>query len=283
MPIFVVPALVALFEALVGVILRVASMRGFAWLAGSAAVQGWALAKPEEFKAFRTDFYEFGAAIFLEFGGISLSKTDPFSDASICNALGEKTGIALRTVKDRESIREDVEHWALASLEAKTGLHIRNLRDKPGVVKDVMRFASPVVAEATGLPLSDISDAETVKAEITNHLKDRALVLLSQDIDRVKSLVGDALGAAGTTMEQLLDDVVRKGGVDPVTGQSNVKIDITMIALSVLARALIVADKRRRDEESARQKGSRRAEQMRGALKRFREVHGSRMHYEGVL
>ena len=60
------------------------------------------------------------------------------------------------------------------------------------------------------------------------------------------------------------------------------KIDAAMIALGLLARALIAADKRRRAEEMERQKSSRRQEQVRAAVRRFREKYGSRTYYERV-
>ena len=179
-------------------------------------------------------------------------------------------------------MRADVERWALARLEEKTGLHIRNVHDKNGVIKDLMRFASPVVADATGLPLSDLSDVDKTKIEIKNYLEDRALLMLSQDIGRVKVLAREALDSLGMSMESIVDKIVKKGGIDPVTGVANVKIDATMVALGVLSRALLQAEMRRRAEEGERNKVSRRTEQRRAALKRFRVKHGSRMKYERV-
>lgn len=276
-------ALVTLFRALVGRLLaRAATIKGLAWLAGGAVVQGWALGNPEDYRAFKDKFNEMAVSMFANLAGVNLAIDDPFSDASICNAIGEKTGVALRTVKDKASMREDVERWALAKLEEKTGLHIRKIGDKAGVVKDVMRFASPVVADATGIPLNDISDAEKTKSDIKNYLEDRALVVLADDLERVKALANAALESAGTSLEALAAKIVKKGGVDPVTGLPNVKIDAAMIALGVLARALIAADKRRRAEEAERQKASRRQEQVRAAVRRFREKHGSRTYYERV-
>ena len=284
MPVPVVAIAVwSLVRALVGRLLaKAVTIKGLAWLVGSAAVSGWSLGNPDEYQEAKKDFYELVVSLFANVAGVNLSLSDPFSDASICNAIGEKTGMALRTVKNRESIRVDVERWALAMLEEKTGLHIKNVRDKAGVVKDVMRFASPVVADATGIPLRDISDAEKTKSDIKNYLEDRALVVLSHDVERVKVLANAALESVGSGLEALAEKIMKKGGIDPVTGRPNVAVIAELVALGLLARALIDADKRRRAEEVEEQKGARRKVQVRAAVQRFRERHGHRTYYERV-
>lgn len=282
MPIFFAPALVLLFEAVAGWGVRIAAMRGFAWLAANATATGLALANPAWFRACRDAFYELCCSLIMNLAGMNLDATDPFSDASICNAIGEKTGMALRTVKDRESVRQDVERWALARLEEKTGLHIRNIRDKEKVVKDMMKFASPVVADATGVPLSDISNMDTTKMEVKEYLEDSALVHLSLDLPQAKDMIVEALKSAGTTLESLVATIIKKGGIDKVTGTPAVKVDAELVVLGVLSRALIKAEMRRRLQDMERNKDLRRPAQMRAALIRFRAKHGSRMVYERV-
>lgn len=109
MALFMAPALVALYEVVAGWLVRMAAMRGFGWLAANAAVTGLSLADPAWYRSMRDAFYELCCSMALSSAGLNLDTTEPFSDASICNAIGEKTGMALRTVKDRESMREDVE------------------------------------------------------------------------------------------------------------------------------------------------------------------------------
>lgn len=272
----------ALFRSLAGRVILMARSKGVLSLVGAGALYSAEKLASSEMQEFRRAVYEFGAAQALDLAGIELDSDDPFSDRSLCDALGKKTGISLRTLRDRESIREDAERWALAMLERETGLHIRDIRDGAGVVKDLMRFASPVVADATGLPLSDISDVEATKADVGSYLKDRALVLLSHDVERARVLVGEALVAAGATLEGLVAEISAKAGVDPATGEPRLKIDAQMIALGILARALVAADKRRRDEAAAREKLSRRQVLARANLKRFRDRHGHRMRYERI-
>ena len=132
------------------------------------------------------------------------------------------------------------------------------------------------------MPLRDISDADKTKSDIKNYLEDRALVVLSHDLERVKVLANEALESVGSGLEALVDKIVKKGGIDPVTGRPNVTINAELVALGLLARALIDADKRRRTEEVERQKGARRKEQMRAAVMRFREKNGHRTYYERV-
>lgn len=276
------PALVALFDVIVAWVVRMASMRGFTWLAVSAAQASLTLSDPAWYNEFKIAVYEFVAAKALDSAGLELDSSDPFSDKSMCDAIQKKTGMVLRTVKDRESIRVDVERWALSLLEEKTGLHIRNIRDQQKTKKDLIKYVTPVIADATGLPLTDISDVEVTKADIKNYLEDSALVHLSHDLAKTKALVMESLDSVGMSLDLLVQKIIRKGGIDPVTGEPNVKIDIEMVVLGVLSRALIAAEKRRREAETVLNKNSRRVEQMRASLKRFRVKHGSRMTYERI-
>lgn len=271
-----------IYQMIVGFVVKILSQRGMGWVAFVAAERGVSLSKPEWLREFEEKVYAECAGWASYFCDINLDKSDPFSDASLCNAIGEKTGMALRTLKDKESIRQDVERWAMALLEEKTGLHIRNIRDKDKTIKDVMKFASPVVADATGIPLTDISNVDKTKLEVKNYLEDSALVYLSKDIAKTKAFVKGALESAGMSLDLLVQKIVKKGGIDPVTGKPNVQIDAEIVVLGVLSRALIKAEMRRREEEVERNKDSRRTAQMRAALKRFRDRHGSRMTYERV-
>lgn len=281
MPLPIALGLVALFKVLVGWVARLATVRGMAWLAAGAAAQGWELGSPEAFRRFKSSVYEFAASMALEFCGLDLDQSDPFSDASMCGAIGKKTGVELRTMRDRDSIRKDVEHWALARLEEKTGLHIRNIRDKEKTKKDLLRFASPVVSNATGLPLTDISDAEKTKGEVEEYLQDRALIMLADDITKAKQVVQGALESTGISLERLAERIEKAGGYT-ADGRPAIKVDLQLIALGIISKALINADRRRREKEAELSQCGRRAEQLRGGLKRFREKHGSRMTYERV-
>lgn len=282
MPIVFAPWLVVLWEACAGAVVRVATIRGMSLVVGQAAVAGWAISSPSTLASCRDWFYELVSSYLLKFCGLNVDRSDPFSDKSLCNALHEKTGIAFRTVKDRESMREDVEHFAMAKLEEKTGLHIRNIRDMEKTKVDLFRFASPMVSEWTGVPIKDLSDVEKTKADVLNYLQDRALVVLSNDIERAKAMVRDVLDSAGVSLEGLVTRIQKKGGIDPVTGLPNVRVDATMIVLGILARALLKAEQRRKAEADELHKKSRRQMQVSAAVKRFRERHGNRMTYNRV-
>lgn len=248
---------------------------------GSNTAIIYAALRPEEFTEIRDELNAEVAERALALAGVELDKNDPFSDASMCGAIGKKTGVELRTMRDRDSIRKDVEHWALARLEEKTGLHIRNIHDKEKTKKDLLRFASPVVSNATGLPLTDISDAEKTKGEVEEYLQDRALIMLADDITKAKQVVQGALKSTGISLERLAERIEKAGGYT-ADGRPAIKVDLQLIALGIVSRALINADRRRREKEAELSQCGRRAEQLRGGLKRFREKHGSRMTYERI-
>ena len=288
LPLLVAGAIVVMIQAirqaimswLAAIGLRALLRWGATALADAAIV--YAAIAPDEYEEIKGEFEEAAIETAASVLGLNLAKKDPLSDASICNAISERTGVALRTLRDRDSIKQDVEHWAMAQLEARTGLYLSNIRDKAAVVRDLARWSSPIVADATGLPLTDISDVDKTKAEVMEYLQDRALVVLGQDVAKVKKLVDEALKAVGSGLDAMAVEIAERGGIDPATGEPRLKIDVDMIALGILARALLVADKRRRGVEAEQQKASRRKEQMRAAVKRFRERHGSRLTYEPI-
>jgi hypothetical protein len=242
---------------------------------------GAALAAPELVEYFRGVVYNWIIARFSAGWGVELDRDAPLSDKSLCGAIKSKTGLTLRTIRNKQKIGQDVERWAFAELESRTGLRVRDIRDAKKTKEDVLRFASPIVADLTGIPLSDLSDKDKVGVEVFAYLKDRALVLLAQDMSKIKKYVASALGEIGTTLDDMARLVVEKGGYDEA-GVPRVRADAETVALAIVANALVKADKRRRNEALPELKVARRKEQLRMGLKRFRERHGHRMTYERV-
>ena len=283
-PLGVAVFIAALQRAIVGWVVRTAQGLGLRWFVANTATAvgtGWAIGNPKEWEEFRRSWADCIAGLALKFCGLNLDKEKPLSDASLCKAIGEKTGIELRTLKDRDSIRKDIEHWGLAKLEEQTGLYIRDIHDQEKTRKDLMKFATPTVVQATGLPITDLSDAAKVKEDVGEYLEDRALVMLSENLGLARATVQNAFDTVGTSINTIIEKIEKKGGYT-ADGRPAIKVDLQLITLGVLSRALLNADRRRREKEGALAGVGRRQEQLRAGLKRFREKHGSRMTYERV-
>jgi hypothetical protein len=228
------------------------------------------------------EFYQYVYTFFLNKAGLELDASAPFSDASICGAIEKKTGIALRTIKDKESIKKDVERWALATLEERTGLRIRDIRNREKLIADVAKFATPHVAEFTGLPLHDLSDADVIKSDVLDYLRMQAFGYLASDIERAKQAVQEVLQETGASLEQFAQRAMIAAGVNPETGRAQLIVDAETVALGLIAHGIIALDNKWKTDDTQVMRRVRRKTQMRAALARFREKHGHRMTYERI-
>jgi hypothetical protein len=252
--------------------------KGTGWLVTAGVSTGIAVYEPSILRKFNQLIATFAA----NQAGIKLDSSNPFSDASLCNAIYELTGAKLRTLKNVNSVKRDVERWGLTILEEKTGLRIRNVRNTAMLKQDIMKFASPYVSETTGIPFSDISDPDKVKSELLIYMKEKALALLADDIPRLQAAVESALQSAGSSAEQVAQSIMDKAGYDAVTGKSNLVVDAQTVALALLARALVKAGNERAIIDKGIIRQARRKQQRRDALRRFRARHGTRMTYERI-
>ena len=222
------------------------------------------------------DFIVRAADLFL---GLRLDPDDPFSDASLANALTERTGVPIRSVRDKNIIREDMERYALSILEDRSGLRLRNWREKDKVRADILKWVSPWVAEQTGLPLTDLSSAEAIRNDIQDYLGDTALVYMSKNLAQAKEIIGDAAKVVGLELQAFAKELERYGGYDPVTGRPNIHVDAEMVMLGVLSQALIAAERRRKEKLLVVSKEAQRRERNKLAVRRYRERHGNRNQY----
>jgi len=208
-----------------------------------------------------------------ERAGLHLDKEDPLSDASLANALGEKigfklrslkdkdilqadllngaaalvsqrTGIMIRTLTDREMMIEDLENFALQTIEGRSGIHLSSLRDVEKLKLDFLRIAGGVVVEQTGIPLTDISSPDQIKLDLMDWAKDQAMLEIGESV----STAVTAQWKQGVTMLQMVRDKLGKK-VSPkalLRGVNDAMVSRYMIKLDQPANKQITKDDHKR-------------------------------------
>lgn len=214
--------------------------------------------------------------------GLHLDPLDPFSDASLSGAVSERVGFPIRTLKDKEKIKEDMGNAAAAMASEKSGYKIRSLTDVAVMRQDLERVGCALLTVKLGLPAGvlpgegeDLDPAAVrerlliwAKAELTVELNDQVTFGV-KEIE--KGVYRTDLDALAVMINKRL--AVSSGGeeFDPVTArQISVKLatDIAVDAVAEFQRSAMSARKR-----------TRRQEQLRLAQQKFRRNHGVRQQY----
>lgn len=221
------------------------------------------------------------AAEAIEKAGLELDEENPLSDVSFCNALYKKTGVQLRTLKDRASIEEDLHTYAIGLIAEKTGFQmtVTNFRDVEGLKLDLVNIGLWTVQQRTGIPIGAVSGTpENWAVQIKEQLFTYAEAELRQ------KLASDAQGIAAK-MGELVD-------LDALAGELNKRlsdigstqdVDVRGLALGIAQQVSAGAVSRFQAQAAKMNKMDRRAVQNREAQRRFRAKWGDRREYLPVL
>lgn len=208
--------------------------------------------------------------------GLQLDPQSPFSDASLAGAVSQKTGVPLRSLKDRAMIEEDLDDYAAALVSSRIGFQLSTLRDPVRLRADFERAALAVITEKTGIPLVPAAEGETlsvdtIKAQVEDWAKARVMTELSTKAGAAL----EELGAAGVDFESLAQTMNEKLAA---LGSANV-VDARMVALEVAERLVSSSVAQLHQTAVVGTKKSRRALQVLKAQQRFRALHGNRQKY----
>ena len=212
-----------------------------------------------------------------ERAGLQLDPDNPFSDASFCNALYQKTGVQFRTLLDRASVEQDLESYAIAQIQMRTGFQmtVTSFRDVEGLKLDLVNIGLYTVQQRTGIPVAQVSGTP---GEWGQQIKDQLLTYAEAELRQ--KLAGDAQNIAAK-MGELVD-------LDALAGQINQRlsdigstqdIDVRGLALSIAQQVSAGAVNRFQVQAAKMNKQDRRAVQNREAQRRFREKWGDRRQY----
>lgn len=210
--------------------------------------------------------------------GLELDENDPLSDASFCHAIERKTGVMIRTLKDKNSVVEDFEAHALGQIEIKTGFRLSTLRDPEQMKHDIANIGLNVVTQKTGIPLAPLTGTP---GDWGPQVKDQLLTWAEAQLRN--KLASDAAGVAGKIGEFV--------DLDALAGQINKRladigstqdVDVRGLALNIAEQVAAGAVNRFQVQAKEMTKGTRRTLQNREAQRRFRAKWGDRRVYNPV-
>ncbi len=205
--------------------------------------------------------------------GIELNPQDPFSDASMAAAFSAKTGVTIRSLKDRAMIEEDLEDHAIGVVAAKTGYQFRSVRDPAKIKEDMGRIGLAILSEKVGIPagvIGDEVDPVVIKANLLTWAKAELMTEINDEVAvRVDEIITS--GNLEEVAADLNSRLAAAGSYENVTARQ-----VAVRAASQMATAA-VADYGRLATKMSKQ--MRRRLQLRDAQRKFRSRHGNRQKY----
>lgn len=208
--------------------------------------------------------------------GLQLNPDDPFSDASLAGALSQKTGVTIRSLKDRAMIEEDIDAHAAALVSQRSGYVVRSVRNVEMLKADLQRVACALISEKLGLPAGVMpGDGEELDPVA---VKERLLAWAKAELySNINEQVGVSLQeiAAMGDVEALaveLSGQLRAMGSDEEITARRLAVQIS----SMMATRAVTEYQQAAQNMSKR---SRRQLQLRDAQAKFRARHGNRQVY----
>ncbi|KXB29250.1 hypothetical protein AT959_14840 [Dechloromonas denitrificans] len=211
-----------------------------------------------------------------ERAGVTLDAENPLSDASLANAVFQRTGIPLRSLRDQVLIKEDLDTWAASLVSAKSGYTIRSVSNVAILKEDLQRTACAVLTERLGIPAGVLpSDGQAFDPEA---IKTRLLAWAKAEI---MTRVGEDVGVS-------VDEIMALGDVESVAYELNSLLKLADSDMTVTGRKLAVRVVNQLAARSVVEyqqvvqgdtKASRRRLQNRKAQERFRAKWGNRQKY----
>lgn len=220
---------------------------------------------------------EWAAEQALERAGLELDEEDSLSDASFCHALEKRTGIVLRTLKDKVSVEEDIQAHVVMLIQQKTGFQmtVTNFRDVEALKLDLVNIGLWTVQQRTGIPIGQVSGtpqewAVQIKEQLFTYAEAELRQKLASDAQNIAAKMGELvdLDALAGQINQRLADI-----------GSAQDIDVKGLAISIAQQVSAGAVSRFQVLATKMNKQDRRAVQNREAQRRFRAKWGDRRSY----
>ena len=208
--------------------------------------------------------------------GLSLDPDNPWTDASISNAVGQRVGIPIRSLRDPALIREDLDNFAAGLISERSGYLVRSVSSVDLLKEDLLQIAGAEMSARLGLPVGVMPgagqafDAVAVREQILMWAKAELMTQISGEIMiSVAEIIGagDLEGAA----MQMNTDLLDAGSIENVTARQ-----MAVRIASQLATAAVTDYNKLALSGS---KKSRRRESLRAAQAKFRRAHGNRQIY----
>lgn len=206
--------------------------------------------------------------------GLYLDSDDPFSDASLSGAMSQKTGITIRSLKDRAMIEEDVDAYAAAIVSDRSGYTVRSVRNIVTLKEDLTNIGAAMVSDRLGIPLGVVQgetwDSEVIKGRVLEWAKAELMTRLGEDVEIGVQQIMEA-GSLEAVANDLNASLSAVGSAENVTARqiaaklAGVMATNAVVNFGKTARAMSKLDRRRELNRAAQQK--------------FRAAHGNRQQY----
>ncbi len=210
------------------------------------------------------------------YSGLQLNPDDPFSDASLAGAVGERIGVPIRSLKNVDTIREDLDGFAAAIIQDRSGYRVRSIQNVAVLKEDLMQIGMAEFSGRLGIPAGIMPgegvafDAAAIRVQLLAWAKAEMLTQFEGEIQTAVAEISAAGGvvALAESMNNSLNEV---GSIERVTSRKIAFRVANMMATQAVADYGKIA--------ASGSKKSRRRESLRAAQAKFRAAHGNRQVY----
>lgn len=204
--------------------------------------------------------------------GLQLDPDQPFSDASMAGAVGQRLGFPVRSLKDPVMIREDLDVYAAGLVSQKSGYQISSVTNIAALRSDLERIGAAIITDRTGIPLGSAGAFDPAGV--------REQVLLWAKAELLANM-GDELGFS-------VQEIISAGGIEAVASDLNSRLNNIGSIEAVTSRQLAVKIAEKMASSAVADFGrvaggmdkkNRKRALGRAAQAKFRAAHGNRQIY----
>lgn len=220
--------------------------------------------------------YQFISDEVYEYTGMRLDPVAPLAEASITNAIAERTGIQFRTLRDKEMIKEDLSAYAAGLVSAKSGYRIRSVTDVEMLKADLQQVACAVLSQRIGIPAGvlpgdgEAFDPAAIRERLLTWAKAELYANINQQVGVSLQEIA-AIGDVEALAVELSGQLRAMGSDEEITARR------LAVYVSNKMATNAVADYGRQAADMS--KRTRRQLQLRDAQAKFRAKHGNRSVY----
>lgn len=212
----------------------------------------------------------------LERSGLRLAEEDPLSDASLSAAVSEKFGVPIRSLKDQQMIKEDLDYWTAGQVSERSGYLVRSVSNVDILKEDLERVAAAVLSDRLNIPAGVIAADDGVFDPVA--IKERLLAWAKAE------LMTSIEAEIGVSLEEIMAIPDIESAAGEINGRlallkSDQFVTARRLAFNVANTLAMNAVTEYQQVATRMTKRQRRQEQLRQAQAKFRRRHGNRQVY----
>lgn len=212
----------------------------------------------------------------LEKAGLRLAEDDPLSDASLAAAVSERFGVPIRSLKDQQMIKEDLDYWTAGQISERSGYLVRSVSNVDILKEDLERVAAAVLSDRLNIPAGVIAADDGVFDPVA--IKERLLAWAKAE------LMTSIEAEIGVSLEEIMAIPDIESAAGEINGRlallkSDQFVTARRLAFNVANTLAMNAVTEYQQVATRMTKRQRRQEQLRQAQAKFRRIHGNRQVY----